>query len=262
MIQLENLQQNLSGIGGWRVFQMTMVNERNGCEDHDWLLGSLPTPNGLTLSAQLRVHMSPTSYLWSIFGWSLELQVWKQRRSMTPSLRRLMCETHFFRWIRTIQSWWSCREKTGWSRRILPGQRLGAKQWFQYLRNHLQETMDFEFSMEQPCMARTKECTIIIHVDDILFVGLKTFWKDVFLPNMSQKFSISHDQLQGNGTSIKFLRRTITEVPEGLVLSPGTSVAKVVQSFEQHFGTARAKRFRVIPVCNGWQLTETWWQRC
>ena len=135
----------------------------------------------------------------------------------------------------------------------LPGQRLGAKQWFQYLRNHLQETMDFEFSMEQPCMARTKECTIIIHVDDILFVGLKTFWKDVFLPNMSQKFSISHDQLQGNGTSIKFLRRTITEVPEGLVLSPGTSVAKVVQSFEQHFGTARAQK---IPCDSSLQLVD------
>ena len=135
----------------------------------------------------------------------------------------------------------------------LPGQRLGAKQWFQYLRNHLQETMDFEFSLEQPCMARTKECTIIIHVDDILFVGLKTFWRDVFLPNMSQKFSISHDQLQGNGTSIKFLRRTITEVPEGLVLSPGTSVAKVVQSFEQHFGTARAQK---IPCDSSLQLVD------
>ena len=49
----------------WRLksFQMTMVNERNGCEDHDWLLGSLPIPNGLTLSARLRVHMSPVSYL-------------------------------------------------------------------------------------------------------------------------------------------------------------------------------------------------------
>ena len=102
-------------------------------------------------------------------------------------------------------------------------------------------------------MARTKECTIIIHVDDILFVGLKTFWRDVFLPNMSQKFSISHDQLQGNGTSIKFLRRTITEVPEGLVLSPGTSVAKVVQSFEQHFGTARAQK---IPCDSSLQLVD------
>ena len=70
---------------------------------------------------------------------------------------------------------------------------------------------------------------------------------------MSQKFSISHDQLQGNGTSIKFLRRTITEVPEGLVLSPGTSVAKVVQSFEQHFGTARAQK---IPCDSSLQLVD------
>ena len=69
----------------------------------------------------------------------------------------------------------------------LPGQRLGAKQWFQHLRAHLESTMGFEFSLEQPCMARTKECTILIHVDDILFVGLRSFWKDVFLPSMSTK---------------------------------------------------------------------------
>ena len=135
--------------------------------------------------------------------------------------------------------------------------KLQGENWVikkKYLRNHLQETMDFEFSMEQPCMARTKECTIIIHVDDILFVGLKTFWTDVFLPNMSQKFSISHDQLQGNGTSIKFLRRTITEVPEVLVLSPGTSVSKVVQLVSSILELPEPKRFRVIPVCN-WLTT-------
>ena len=86
----------------------------------------------------------------------------------------------------------------------LPGQRLGAKQWFQYLRAHLEETMQLDFCMEQPCMARTKDCTILIHVDEILFVGLESFWDGTFLPNMSQKFSISHDQLSGNGSNIKF----------------------------------------------------------
>ena len=35
---------------------------------------------------------------------------------------------------------------------------------------------------------------------------------------MNQKFSIGHDQLRGNGSEIKFLRRTIAEVSGGLVL--------------------------------------------
>eukprot|EP00435_Cladocopium_sp_Y103_P038874 s175_g10.t1 len=135
----------------------------------------------------------------------------------------------------------------------LPGQRLGAKQWFQYLRAHLESTMGFEFSVEQPCMARTKECTILIHVDDILFCGLESFWRDVFLPNMSQKFKVSHDELKGNGTSIKFLRRKITEVPDGLILTPGTSVEKVVKVFEAAFGMARQQK---IPCSSELQLID------
>ena len=137
--------------------------------------------------------------------------------------------------------------------RNLPGQRLGAKQWFQHLRAHLESTMGFEFSPEQPCMARTKDCTILIHVDDILFCGLESFWRDVFLPNMSQKFKVSHDELKGNGTSIKFLRRKITEVPDGLILTPGTSVEKVVKVFEAAFGMARQQK---IPCSSDLQLID------
>ena len=65
-------------------------------------------------------------------------------------------------------------------KRNLPGQRLGAKQWFLCLKSFLMESMNFEFCPEQPCLARTPEATIMIHVDDILFVGLKSFWNNVF----------------------------------------------------------------------------------
>ena len=88
-------------------------------------------------------------------------------------------------------------------------------------------------------MARTKDCAILIHDDDIMFVGSKSFWKETFLPNMSSKSSVSHDELQGNGTNIKFLCRRITEVPDGLILTPGTSIEKVVKVSEQSFGSAR-----------------------
>ena len=102
--------------------------------------------------------------------------------------------------------------------------------------------MGFEFSMEQPCMARTPQCTILIHVDDVMYVGSRAFWNEVFLPNIRNKFSISHDELKGNGTSIKFLRRKITEVPGGLILTPGTSIEKVVKCSEQRFGLARQQK--------------------
>ena len=102
-------------------------------------------------------------------------------------------------------------------------------------------------------MARTKECTILIHVDDILFVGLRSFWRETFLPNMSSKFNVSHDELKGNGTCIKFLRRKITEVPGGLVLTPGTSIEKVVKVFEQTFGMVRQQK---VPCSSDLQLVD------
>jgi hypothetical protein len=88
----------------------------------------------------------------------------------------------------------------------------------------LKERMDFQFSAVQPCIARNLKATILIHVDDILVVGLKSFWEDVFLKEMKQKFSISHEQLDGVGSSIKFLRRTMTETNDGLVITPGTKL--------------------------------------
>ena len=102
--------------------------------------------------------------------------------------------------------------------------------------------MDFQFSAVQPSMARNSKATILIHVDDILVVGLKSFWEDVFLKEMKQKFSISHEQLDGVGSSIKFLRRTMTETNDGLVITPGTNVEKLVRLFEKAFGSARAQK--------------------
>ena len=56
-------------------------------------------------------------------------------------------------------------------------------------------------------------------------------------------------KLDGAATSISsFLRRTITEVDGGLMLTPGgTSVSKVVSAFEKAFGQARVQK---IP-CDG-----------
>ena len=65
-------------------------------------------------------------------------------------------------------------------KRNLPGHCLGAKLWYLCLKAFLMESMNFEFCPEQPCLAKTPEATIMIHVDDILYVGLKSFWNDVF----------------------------------------------------------------------------------
>eukprot|EP00435_Cladocopium_sp_Y103_P063813 s2135_g25.t1 len=90
-------------------------------------------------------------------------------------------------------------------------------------------------------MARTEKCAILIHVDDMLFVGRKSFW-NVFLQEMGQQLQVAHEQLDGVGTSITFLRRKITEVEDGLILSPGATVEKVVKLYEKHFGSVRQQK--------------------
>jgi hypothetical protein len=60
----------------------------------------------------------------------------------------------------------------------LPGQRMGAKQRFRHLRKYLSTKLNYSFCSEQPCLARNEESTIIIHVDDILFVGRKKYWQN------------------------------------------------------------------------------------
>ena len=90
-------------------------------------------------------------------------------------------------------------------------------------------------------MARNSKATILIHVDDIFFVGFKSYW-NVFLEQISQKFSISHDQLNGPGSTIKFLRRTMTELDDGLIITPGTSVEKVVKLYEKSHGAVRSQK--------------------
>ena len=71
---------------------------------------------------------------------------------------------------------------------------------------------------------------------------------------MKSKFTVSHDQLKGPGSSIKFLRRSMVETEDGLVLMPGTTIEKVVNTFETAFGVARMQK---VPSDAGIQLPDS-----
>ena len=117
-------------------------------------------------------------------------------------------------------------------KRNLQGQRLEAKSWYWFFRNYVSETLQFEWSIEQPCLAR---CTcngvhncFMIHVDDLLFAGSSEFWSKTFLPAMTAKFNVSHSVLTNDGSSIMFLKRRLVKLPDGILIVPGTTAEKVV----------------------------------
>ena len=125
--------------------------------------------------------------------------------------------------------------------RNLPGQRLGARHWYLFLRQFLESEMDFKFCKEQPCLCRNEHEMMMIHVDDVMFAGETQYWKDVVLKKFQERFTISFEELGDTGTSISFLKRKINKIDKGIALISGTSAMKVVKAFEEHFGKARTQ---------------------
>eukprot|EP00435_Cladocopium_sp_Y103_P041704 s881_g11.t1 len=124
-------------------------------------------------------------------------------------------------------------------KKILPGQRLGAKAWYWHFRKMLMREFGFEWCLEQPCLARNSHCCVLLHVHDVFFCGEASYWQNTFLKKLEAEFKISHSQLSGIGSEISFLKRRIKRVEQGLALISGTSAWKVIESFESHFGKVR-----------------------
>ena len=51
--------------------------------------------------------------------------------------------------------------------RNLPGQRQGSKEWYWHFRQFLTDELGFQWCDIQPCLAKTKDATILLHVDDV-----------------------------------------------------------------------------------------------
>ena len=123
----------------------------------------------------------------------------------------------------------------------LPGQRLGAKAWYWFFRDFLSKVFGYEWCTEQPCLCRNEHSALMLHVDDVLFVGKRKFWEEQFLPKLKEQFSVSASVLEDEGSSISFLKRKLVTVDRGFALVPGTNIDKLVENFESYFGQVRVQ---------------------
>eukprot|EP00435_Cladocopium_sp_Y103_P065760 s66_g27.t1 len=122
--------------------------------------------------------------------------------------------------------------------RHLPRQRLGARAWYWFIRQYLTDTMEFEWCAIHPCLARSKDSVILLHVDDVLYVGHQSHC-EIFKEKLQQRFAISVSVLGGIGTEVSFLKRKIVHLDDGLALVCGNSISKLVNAFEATFGKVR-----------------------
>ena len=116
------------------------------------------------------------------------------------------------------------------------------------LRALLDESLQIEFCSVQPCLARTQECAILIHVDDIMHVGSLKFWNE-FKEKLQQRFTISCSVLEGVGTEISFLKRKILRVEDGLSLLPGNNIAKLIKVWEEKLRADPGIQIEDSPLC-------------
>ena len=134
--------------------------------------------------------------------------------------------------------------------KILPGQRIGARAWYWFFRRFTAETLGFEWNVEQPCLAKSGSNIFMMRVDDLLFCGDSSYWKETFIPAMQSKFKVSFNELKDVGSSINFLKRTMVKLDDGIMIFPGTKVESVAKSFGSFFGPARVQK---VPCDSGFQ---------
>eukprot|EP00435_Cladocopium_sp_Y103_P069525 s313_g33.t1 len=93
--------------------------------------------------------------------------------------------------------------------RVLPGQRDGSLLWYQDITGFLKSELDMTEYTPYPCVLATKDgsCAVMVHVDDMLIVGCKSFVLGKFMYVMRSKYDISKEVLEKPGDQITFLKR-------------------------------------------------------
>ena len=124
----------------------------------------------------------------------------------------------------------------------LPGQRLGAKAWFDHISNFLKVKGGFRSCELNPCLLRNDLAMLLIHVDDIMITGSSYYIEKVFVPMIKEKFETSWSLMKGEGDEISFLKRTYKRVTDGIVIIPGHYIETMVNTFEETYGKVKIQK--------------------
>lgn len=83
---------------------------------------------------------------------------------------------------------------------------------------------------------------VLVHVDDVMYMGNKDYIEQSFLPDIRQSFDISEQHLEGNGSTFTFLRRTYEQIEAGLKILPGKYAESMVEQYEAKMGRAKVQQ--------------------
>ena len=92
--------------------------------------------------------------------------------------------------------------------RNIPGQRVGARAWFDRISNFLKESLGFKACVLNSCLLRNEQMVVLVHVDDMMVMGerqyvrdvfIRQYVRDVFIPMLKSKFELSCNLLEKVG---------------------------------------------------------------
>ena len=93
--------------------------------------------------------------------------------------------------------------------KCLPGQRAGARRWYDHVVQVLTEGAGMEVSDECPTLLRDKRgrgC-LLMHVDDMTFSGTEHWVEDVLIANLKQRYRVTYTIAKKAGDEFSFLKR-------------------------------------------------------
>eukprot|EP00435_Cladocopium_sp_Y103_P056888 s567_g19.t1 len=96
--------------------------------------------------------------------------------------------------------------------RVLPGQRDGSLLWHRDVTDLMKKELGMSAHVPYPCILKSADnsCFVLIHVDDILVVGHRSFVMDKFVKCLKQKYEVSTQVMEKAGDEIHFLKRCMT----------------------------------------------------
>ena len=127
----------------------------------------------------------------------------------------------------------------------IPGQRIGAKAWYEFLRSYLENELNFTFDVVNPCLGRkgagSEFICVLVHVDDVMFTGRQKP-VDAFVDKLKEKFDVEVSMIKNHNDEFSFLKRKYIYVPEGLLVRPGQYATRMIKTFEDNYGPVRKQR--------------------
>ena len=93
--------------------------------------------------------------------------------------------------------------------KCLPGQRDGARRWYDYFSKILSDELQAEACLEQPALFKFADQNglLFLHVDDVLFL-VKEDYRQHFEESLKKHFKMSAQFAPGDGGVFEFLKKT------------------------------------------------------